>query len=163
MAIERVQTPRGERTRDTETGRFVSNSIKEFADKVVDGQKAATDSIKGVVQTLQQKVGGAIVPFASGTTEAFANERTDPQGVMAMSMGDHLVELGDRIVDELYDMGMFLGQSIQDAATQIVDGVSSVFSQLLDYEKDKTKDASLFIEGQYNKNQNFRIIKFQFT
>jgi len=38
MAIERVQTPRGERTRDTETGRFVSNSIKEFADKVVDGQ-----------------------------------------------------------------------------------------------------------------------------
>ena len=152
MAIERVQTPRGERTRDTETGRFVSNSIKEFADKVVDGQKAATDSIKGVVQTLQQKVGGAIVPFASGTTEAFANERTDPQGVMAMSMGDHLVELGDRIVDELYDMGMFLGQSIQDAATQIVDGVSSVFSQLLDYEKDKdrmAKDQSteLFKEG----------------
>ena len=141
MAIERVQTPRGERTRDTETGRFVSNSIKEFADKVVDGQKAAADSIKGVVQTLQQKVGGAIVPFASGTTEAFANERTDPQGVMAMSMGDHLVELGDRIVDELYNMGMFLGQSIQDAATQIVDGVSSVFGQLLDYEKDKDRMA----------------------
>ena len=27
--------------------------------------------------------------------------------------------------------------------------------KILDYEKDETKDASLFIEGQYNKNQNF--------
>ena len=31
--------------------------------------------------------------------------------------------------------------------------------KILDYEKDETKDASLFIEGQYNKNQNFNFKK----
>ena len=141
MAIERVQTPRGERTRDTETGRFVSNSIKEFADKVVDGQKAATDSIKGVVQTLQQKVGSSIVPMAAGTSEAFAADRVDPQGTMAMTMGDHFVELGDKICDEIYDMGQWVGQSIQDAATQIVDGVQGAIDGLIGYESTKDRQA----------------------
>ena len=141
MAIERVQTPRGERTRDTETGRFVSNSIKEFADKVVDGQKAATDSIKGVVQTLQQKVGSSIVPMVSGTTEAFASDRTDPQGTMAMTMGDHFVELGDKICDEIYSMGQWLGQAVQDAATEIVDGVQGAINNLIGYEEIKDRQS----------------------
>ena len=34
---------------------------------------------------------------------------------------------------------------------------------ILDYEKDETKDASLFIEGQYNKNQNFNFKKILFN
>ena len=35
--------------------------------------------------------------------------------------------------------------------------------KILDYEKDETKDASLFIEGQYNKNQNFNFKKILFN
>ena len=35
--------------------------------------------------------------------------------------------------------------------------------KILDYEKDETKDASLFIEGQYDKNQNFNFKKILFN
>ena len=136
MAIERVQTPRGERTRDTETGRFVSNSIKEFADKVVKGNKEAT--AQGVVQALQQNTGNSLVGMAAAAP-AIGSVEPREDGTTPETSWEMITASIDSAYDKIGDGLLLVKDTILDTSANIVDSISSTIGSLLGFEKEQAR------------------------
>ena len=136
MAIVRVQTPRGERTRDTDTGRFVANSIKEFADKVVKGNKEAT--AQGVVQALQQNTGNSLVGMAAAApTIGVAQPRED--GTTPDNAWDAMIASVDSVYDKVGDGLLLVKDAILDTSKNIVDTIATTIGSLLGFEKEQAR------------------------
>ncbi len=136
MAIVRVQTPRGERTRDTDTGRFVANSIKEFADKVVKGNKEAT--AQGVVQALQQNTGNSLVGMAAAApTIGVAQPRED--GTTPDNAWEAMIASVDSVYDKVGDGLLLVKDAILDTSKNIVDTIATTIGSLLGFEKEQAR------------------------
>ncbi len=136
MAIVKVQTPRGERTRDTDTGRFVANSIKEFADKVVRGNKEAT--AQGVVQALQQNTGNSLVGMAAAApTIGVAQPRED--GTTPDNAWEAMIASVDSVYDKVGDGLLLVKDAILDTSKNIVDTIATTIGSLLGFEKEQAR------------------------